>query len=354
MLKFRSIRVLLAGAGAALGAACIDFPSEPPKFEELFVVRAVDLYIGAADLAPDLIAVNSDSSAFVLVSDSTTFSATLAQMCGACVAANGTTISKPAFNYTFNSTVPKPADLVSAQITGGSITLFLMNNLGFDPIRPSASPTAQRGTMTVTLRRGPTAVATYTMNGATIDFPHGIQRTVNVPLSAFVFDQALTAEVNINSPAGDPVLINTSNSVTIIAGPVRTNIGQITLNVASQTFGDTNELDLSDMDTDLGDRIQGGGIRLRFENPFNVTGAFNLVITGPGVSITRSITMTANATSANRVSLTADEIRSLLGKVLEVQVNGSFSAPGGQLTVTPAQVAIISTDLELAIQPIGD
>ena len=351
MLKFRSIRILLAGAGAALGAACIDFPSEPPKFEELFVVRAVDLFIGAADLVPDLIAVNGDSSAFVLVSDSTTFTANLGQMCGACVTANGTTIAKPAFNYTFSNTIPQPTDLVSAQITGGTITLKLVNNLGFDPIRPSATA---RGSMTVTLRRGTTAVASYVMNGNTIDFPNGIQRTVNIPLSAFVFDQALTAEVNIDSPAGDPVLINTANSVTIIAGPVRTEIGQITVNVASQSFGDTNELDLSDMDTDLGDRVQGGGIRLRFENPFNVGGDFSLVVTGPGVSITKSITMAANATSTNRVSLTADEIRSLLGKVVEVQVNGSFSAPGGQLTLTPAQVALISTDLELAIQPIGD
>lgn len=351
MLKFRSIRILLVGAGAALGAACIDFPSEPPKFEELFVVRAVDLAIGAADLAPDLITVNGDSSAFVLMSDSTTFSANLGQMCGACVAANGTTISKPAFNYTFSNTVPKPTDLVSAQITGGTITLFLMNNLGFDPIRPSATA---RGSMTITLRRGTTVVASYAMNGNTIDFPNGIQRTVNIPLSPFVFDQPLVAEVNINSPAGDPVLINTSNSVTIIAGPVRTNVSQITVNVASQTFGDTNELDLSDMDAELGERIQGGGVRLRFENPFNVNGMFNLVITGPGVSITKSVTMAANATSTNRVSLTTDELRSMLGQVLEMQINGSFSAPGGQLTLTPAQVAIISTDLELAIQPIGD
>lgn len=354
MLRFRSIRILLAGAGAALGVACIDFPSEPPKFEEVFVVGGVDLFIGAADLAPDLITVNGDSSAFIIVSDSTTFSANLAQMCGACVAANGTTISKPAFNHTFNSTVPKPTDLVSAQVTGGTITLKLVNNLGFDPIRPSASPTAARGTMTITLRRGTTAVATYAMDGNTIDFPHGIQRTVNIPLSAFVFDQALAAEVNINSPAGDPVLINTSNSVTIIAGPVRTTIGQMTVNVASQSFADTNELDLSDMDTELGDRILGGGVRLRFENPFNATGAFNLVITGPGVSITKSVSMIANATSANRVTLTADEIRSLLGKVLEVRLSGSFSAPGGQLTLTPAQVVTITTDLELAIQPFGD
>lgn len=351
MSKLRLLRLLTAGAAASLGAACIEFPSEPPKFEELFVVRAVDLYLGAADLAPAEIGITADSSAFVLVSDSTTFSASLGQMCGPCVAANGTTISKPAFNYTFSNTVPKPTNLVSATISGGTVTLKLVNNLGFDPIRPSATA---RGTMSVTLRRGTTAVASYVMDGNTIDFPNGINRTVNIPLSAFVYDQALTAEVNINSPAGDPVLINTSNSVTIIAGPVRANIPQVTVNVASQTFGDTNELDLSDLETDLGDKILGGGIRFQFQNPFNVGGSFSLVIIGPGVSINRSITMTANGTSSGRVSLTAAELQSLLGKVLEVQVNGSFSAPGGQLTLTPDQVAIISTDLELAIQPIGD
>lgn len=346
-------RVLALCLVAITLGACGLLPSEPPHFEETYVVQAASLNLSAVDLAPAEVGVNADSSAFEIVSDSTTFQATLGQMCGGCGALNGTTAAKPAFTATFSSTIPVSASLIAASVVSGTIDFYIGHNLSFDPIRPSAT---NRGTIVLTVKRGTATIATTTINGTTTAFPTGSILAFAVPVSAFNLNGPLTVDVTLTSPAGDPVLINTSQIVVAQAGPVRASISQVTVNVASQSFADTVPLDLTETKLNLGQKLEGGAFRFNFTNPFAVGGSFSLKVLDAGtnaVILDKAVTLAQSATSANRLALTKAEITSLLGKPLTVIINGTFSAPGGQLVLTPKQVANFTTLLEIIVRPLG-
>lgn len=349
MLSSRLFRV--APAALLLGAAGCEFPTEAPKFENVFVVRAADLALSAGDLLPDSVTVRPDSSAFDIQTDTVSFSAKLGQMCPSCGPAHGTTVPKPAFTYSFGDAIALPGDIAGVEIASGLIPVRVTNNLGFDPIRPSASA---RGVVTITLRNGTTVVGQHVMNGNFADLPQGIVRTINISVGAFTWDQDLSATIDVDSPAGDPVTIDTSRSLQVRAGPMQLSIASVTVNVASRSFADTSEADLTELSGEFGEKVQGGAVRLTFENPFNIGGSFSLELRTPTTTITKSLTLSPNATSTNRLSLTAGEIQSLLGEIVTVTISGGFSAPGGTLTLTPRQVARIITEMELTLIPFGD
>lgn len=338
----------------AVAGACGLLPSEPPKFEETYVVQAASLNLSAVDLAPAEVGVNADSSAFEIISDSTIFQATLGQMCSACGALNGTTAPKPAFTATFSSTIPVSSALIAASVAGGTIDIGVGNGLNFDPVRPNA---VNRGTIVVTVRRSTTTIATYTINGTTTAFAPGSIIAASVPVSAFNLNGPLAVDITVTSPAGDPVLIDVTDFIIAQVGPVRASISQVTVSVASQTFADTVPLDLTESKIELGDKVEGGAFRFTFTNPFAVGGSFSLKVLNANTNATildKAITLAQSATSANRLALTKAEIASLLGKPLKVVISGSFAAPSGQLTLTPKQVANFTTLLELVVRPLGD
>lgn len=350
----RARSAIAAIAAVAAVGGCGMMPSEPPKFEQVYVVEAASLDLSAYDLSPDAITLNADSSAFLFTSDSTIINRSLGQLCSTCGAANGTSVPKPAFNTTFSTTIATTANLVSASITGGTIDLRLTNNLNFDPIRPSATA---RGTISMTIRRGTTTIATYTAAGTAMAFAPGSVIGGPIAITPFTFDGPLTVDVNVNSPAGDAVVMDTSRSIRIKAGPMAVAVSQVTVTVTGQTFSDTSDLDLTNTEGELGDKIQGGAFRFNFTNPFAVGGNFSLTFRDASTGATllsKSITLAQSATSSARIALTKSEIESLLGQEIEVIVSGGFNAPSGQLTLTPKQVATFTSLLEITVLPFGD
>ncbi len=336
----------------ALGA-CDMIPTEPPNFEQTYVVQAASLNLSAADLAPAEVGVNADSSAFLIVSDSTLRSASLGEICSACRPLQGTTAPKPAFTYTFSTTIPVSAQLIAASVVGGTIDLALGNGLNFDPVRPSASA---RGSIVMTVRRGTTTVATFTVNGTTTAFPPGTVLGGAIPITPFNFNQSLSVDVTVTSPAGDPFVVDTARRLLAAAGPLRASISEVTVSVASQSFADTTSLDFSETQVNLSDKLQGGAFRFNFTNPFAVGGSFSLRFFELGSAtavLQKSVTLAPTATSANRIGLTRAEVTSLLGKQLTVIVDGTFNAPSGQLTLTPRQVANFTSLLEIIVRPFG-
>lgn len=339
---------------AVVVGACGLLPSEPPHFEEVYVVQAATLNLSAADLAPAEVSLNTDSSAFEIVSDSAVVAATLAQMCSACHPLHGTTAAKPAFTYTFSFDIPVSTALVAASITGGVFDLFVANVLTFDPLRPSATA---RGSIVMTVRRGSTTVASLTLDGTTVGFPQSNVLGGTVPMSAFNLNGPLTVDVTIDSPAGDAVTIDTTGGIVVFAGPVRASISEVTVSVASQSFADTVPLDFTETKLNLSEKLEGGAFRFSFTNPFAVGGSFSLEVLDAATGSTlldKAITLVPAATSFNRIGLSKAEITSLLGKQLRVIISGSFDAPTGQLTLSPGQVATFTTLLELTVLPLGD
>lgn len=344
--------LLLLLAVVTLGA-CGLLPSEPPKFEETYVVQAASLNLSAIDLAPGEIGVNTDSSAFEIVSDSTIFVAKLGDMCTACRPINGTTAAKPAFTYTFSSTIPVSPALISASITGGAFDLYVAHTLSFDPIRPSATA---RGSVVMTVKRGTTTVASLTLDGNTQPLPaDGLLHGASVPMTPFNLNGPLTIDVTVTSPAGNAVTIDTSDVILVFAGPVRAQVSQVTVSVASQSFADTVPLDLTQTKLNLNEKLEGGAFRFNFTNPFAVGGSFTLKVldAGGAILLNKNVTLAQSATSANRLALTKAEITSLLGKPLTVIISGTFSSPTGQLVLTPKQVANFTTLLEIIVRPLG-
>jgi len=347
-------RVLLASLAVLALGACDLIPTEPPNFEETYVVQAPTLNLSAADLAPAEVGVNADSSAFLIVSDSTLLSASLGEICAACRTLHGTTVPKPAFTYTFSSTIPVSSQLIAASVAAGTIDLALANGLNFDPVRPSASA---RGSIVMTVRRGTTTVATFAVNGTTTAFPPGAVLGGAIPITPFNFNQSLTVDVTVTSPAGDPFVVDTARRLLAAAGPLRASISEVTVSVATQSFADTTSLDFTQTKVDPNDKLEGGAFRFNFVNPFAIGGSFSLRFfdAGSGAALfQKAVTLAPSATSSSRIALTRDEVTSLLGKQLTVIVDGTFNAPSGQLTLTPRQVLRFTSLLEIVVRPFGD
>src|SRR5947208_1754771 len=90
-------RILLpaAAATAVLGACTI--PTDAPVTDVRWVVPAPTTRIAVASVLPAGVSILPDSSAFAIIVPPTTVTRQLSQDCAACVAANGLTVPKPAF-----------------------------------------------------------------------------------------------------------------------------------------------------------------------------------------------------------------------------------------------------------------
>ena len=83
------------------------------------------------------------------------------------------------------------------------------------------------------------------------------------------------------------------------------------MSVSNQSVNlDPVELDVGDIDDDLTDRIQQGGVILDVVNPFGVSVTGTLTI-GP---TTKTFSIPSDATSTVNIDYTGDELRSILGQ----------------------------------------
>jgi hypothetical protein len=296
------------------------------------------------------VTVNAAGDAFVLSLGATTFSQTLGQMCGAvCTVVNGQTVPKPAFTTSFGSTISLPANVAAATLSGGQISVVLTQNLGFDPLRPSSTA---RGYVVVTATSGSVTLAKDSIPGETTPFASGstLTRTLS-PVGAV--SGPITVDVKVFSPAGDPVTVDVSRSVSVTATPVQLRVSQASVSVTNLSVtGQQATLDLGSVDQAVSDHTKAGALLLDIANPFGVGGTMNVVINAPGAAITKQLTLSASATSTARVELTGSEIQSILGKnPVTVTVRGTVSSPSGTATVRPGQTVSIGTRLELTIGP---
>ena len=314
-------------------------------------MQAVEIPLSAADLAPEGVTIAPDSSVFRLETTAPFVGGRLSELCDVCRPLHGAVAPKPGFWATPYNFIFPAAALGPVAVSGGSIQLVFVNNLNFDPIRPSATA---RGSVTIVVLRGSTELIRYRLDGVTDSLPPGTVFGVGLPLPAFIFDQPLGVWAGIDSPAGDSIAIDTTRFLAIRVGPISADIPQVTVNVDARTVSDSGDIDLTDTDSDFATRIQGGGFRLDIENPFNIGGEFELRVVGSGVSIEKTVTILAGGSTTNRIGLTTEEVRSMLGKVVRVYWSGNFSAPGGTVTITPRQVARITIGLEMTLYPLGD
>ena len=341
----------------ALTAGC-DIPTSAPNWETRWIVRAEDTTIPVGSFLPGQVT-QIDATEFGISVNGGGITRSLGELCPACAAFNGMTVPKPAFTTTLRSDVPFPLNLDSLVLTGGTIQVRVVNNFGFDPIRPAASASAARGQIAITIRNAGVVLGVHTIDGAATSFAPGTSR-----LETVTFDPAglprtiggsVALEVMITSPAGDPVEINTAEAISVDAADAAVRASAAMVRVLDRTVSaEPMTLDLSGLDADLTDRVRRGALLLDIENPFSIGGTMTATLTAPGVTLIRTLEVAPGASQV-RLSFSGGELRSLFGPApVSLAVSGPLSGvPAGLVTVRPAQQLTAAGRLELFVATSG-
>ena len=326
-----------------------DVPTDVPIFDVRWVLPVEETSISVVELLPTNVIIaggNFEATPDVVLSQ------TLGSLCTLCVGSSGVPVPKPAFLRTFNQTGSLPTDVVSAVLVGGSISLAIQNDLGFDPINPATAPPAP-GTFTVTLYdtdiTGP-QLGQVILDGANGDAIPAGPSTIPITLTTGTVSSTIFAEVSLDSPAGDDVPINLASGFTVTVGTVSVSSATLVVNGLSVDLDPTN-LDVGGIDTSIPDRILMGSLILDIQNPFDVGVTLDLDISGLGFqTISKTnITISNGATSSVTVTYTADELRRFLGQA-DVLVSGAGTVVGGPATVTPTDEVVIEASLDIVLE----
>lgn len=344
----RTARARALAALAALVLGACDFPTEPPKFQTRFVVPGENTTLSVNQLLPSSITVVG-SNFRLSIGGQAIPSRTLGQMCGTACDAFPTvfTAPKPAFIDSIPVTLNLPADVSGATLAGGSVTVSLIHTFGFDPLRP---PGGANGSLTLRVRNGTNVLGTLTI---TDPFPPNTQLTRTLQLTPGAIAGPLVVTVVLNSPAGSatqPVVIDKNASLTGSVTPDAIDISSAIVAVSNkQVSVQAVAIDLTGFE-DLRDRVKGGAIVINMTNPLNVTGAMTATLTG-GTSgpISKPVTVAAGTTT-QRIQFTEAELRSMLGRELQLTISGPVSGPNGFATVSPGLVISISTLLDFTFE----
>lgn len=347
----RTRSVVRAAALLALLAGGCDYPTSSPKWYTEWLVPIKDTRLSGAELLPASVSTVADGSAFLVAVSPTTMTRTLGQLCGqVCVQGSGSSMPKPAFAASLVDTLDLPGGVSAATLVGGTVSVSVTNGFSFDPLRPSATA---RGSLTIALTSGTTTLGTLTLSGSDTALPPGTTLRRDLALGNGPVSGGVLVTLTLTSPAGDPAWIDASQglSVTATAGSVRVTSVAVVVNekpVAVQPM----PLDLSDVDQSLIDRVHGGTLVVKVDNPFPITGPMTLTINGGGLSApVRKTVAVLTGQSTQRVDFALPELQSILGRAgLEVRGDGVVSA-ATPVAVTPWQSVLITTQLDLIVGP---
>lgn len=341
-------------------AAC-EIPSEAPILQQTWIVPGDSVTVSVAQLLPTNVLPNVGGTAFtVAIPNPSNFNATLGALCGQPACQSGATVVAPVPAFTSGAgtlatTVTFPAGVTAATVSGGTLTLSIINNLGFDPLRPNGT-VAPFGSVAVSLTSGGTT-STTTFLGDTRTMTNGQTSAFVVPLPVGVYTGSIAVSVAFTVPAGGNASLSSGNSLSVSAAVSGLTLTQATVVVTNDAVNTApSAFDLEG--ADFADQVESGGLLLEILNPFTASASMNVVLSAPAqagaaaVSITKSLTIPATPTSSATVLLSRSELQSLLGKSsVTMAVNGTATGTGAgnTVTVTPTQRMILRTRVQLVI-----
>lgn len=337
---------------AAVGAVACDYPTELPRWDTRWEIPADSTALRVDSLLPARVRVAGDRSAFLLALDPVAYGRSLGQACGACGAAQGQSVPKPAFTLVAAGQSLLPADVGQVALAGGTVTVTVTNQFGFDPLRPAAAPGSPTGSLTLTVASGGVTLGTVQVSGAQVAFPSGTSLVRQVALQPATVAGPVDVTLSLTSPAGDAVVVDTARRVSLVATVDEARVASAAVRVQSRAVElDDVALDLDDIDASLEERVVDGAVVLDIANPFAVAGSFTATIVAPGTTITRQVTVPAGASTAT-LALSGDELRALLGSApVTFGASGTVSSTaGGFVTVTPSQVLRVASRLRLTLR----
>ena len=341
----------------ALAATACDLPTEAPQWEQRWILPADRTTVGVEELLPDEVRLTADRSAFTVQVDPVVFQESLGSLCSGCAPLDGRFVPKPAFQSDFHESVDLPADVETAEVRSGRVVVVASNGFSFDPHRPPGGPP---GTVTLALRNGGPGGALLDqvlVDGATTSFAPGALLTRVLEYSGPI-GSTLAVTVTVDSPAGgqdpsDRVLVRLTDQIQVTVTPQQLEVASALITVSGRSFDliDT-DLDVEDLDEGLVERVQSGAFLLDIANPWSIGATFDLTVRGPTLDspITKTVTVPEGATSAARVELTQEELRSFLGQPgITLSGRGTVTPGAGAVSVTPDQVLTIETRLDLVL-----
>jgi hypothetical protein len=337
---------------AILGTWACDVPTGVPRWSTTWVVPAESTTIAVSELLPAGVSVAPGGQAFNVSLDGRMFWRTLAELCGEC---GGFPMGAPvpAFAHSFEATVNMPADVVTAVVSGGTVTVVLQHYFVFDPLDPPG--TDESGSLVIVLEAGGVTLARDSLDGATTTFAPGPPLVRHLALTSGEVSGPITVRVTLRTPGTGsqavPWDLGDLFTVSVVGESVQ--VSEARVRVAGLSVqGAEVELDLDEVDEEIIDRVEGGGFRLEVRNPFELEGAIVLAVGGPGFGpIERTIGIEPGMSEA-RVTYNEDEIRSILGSPgVNFSASGTVAGTGagGTVTVRPAQVLTIKAQLELVV-----
>lgn len=334
-----------------IGLAACDFPTEPPRWDQTWVVPAERFTVNAAEFLPTDIDVNDDTTVFVSETPEASIRFDLGEVCGvACVLLDGFEAEKPAFTDTLSTTADLPADLVRATLAGGSLQATVVHSFNFDLLRPSSDPSDPRGFMVLRASSNGNVVASDSISGEDTTFPGGTVITPDLPIQPVDISNTLDIELIVYSPTGDTTTIETSDTLRVTVEPSTVEISEITVTVDAVTIDPvTTTMDFSGLDATLVDHVESGSLLFDGSNPFPVTGTLDVSFQGIAPTIERSLTVT-EGTFEEAMAFSRSELRAILGTdAVDVVSTGTVTATDGTVTVTPAQELTLDADFELVV-----
>jgi hypothetical protein len=339
----RSAHPVAVVLAVLLPAAC-DIPTQLPRFEPRFVVPVEGTGLGVGDLLPA--SVTQTGTAFRVNIPGASTQLTLGDMCEPCRGAHLAVVPKPAFTHGFSVTAALPQQVASAVVAAADVQVRVRHSLGFDPLQPTGR--TENGTLTLTVTSGGRQLGTAVVTGP---LPPGADLLRTISLAPGDIAGPLELLVVLVSPAGGPVLINRDALFRVDVLPTAVTASEARVVVTGrQVSVRPFQVDLTGMDEELRGRVRSGALIMVMDNPFAVGGALQLRLrVQDGADIQRNVNVAAGRTS-QRVELSQQEIRSLLGQWVNVSLTGPVSGTAGPVTVRPGTEITLEPRLELVLE----
>ncbi len=358
--RLRPTLALSAGIALLALAAC-QLP-EAPEWDVGIVAPFSSDPIGIADFLPGLVQIDSSSTPWVFTIDRQESSIVFSynDMCALWVCAGGISLPVPEFSYTDSLQVLfSDASLVSVEGISGTLSLQVINDLGFEPLRSDATSDGYISLAVRDLGSG-TTIDSLLISAA--DTTIGSAYDITLNFSAADLVDGFVVFFHLFSPDdGLPITINpASASLDLTASLDGIEVAAATVIVDNMSM-DTSFVADIDQDTrdEIMDRVISGAYELMLVHDLELDGSLALSIAGSkadlfsGNPLTEvpltNLVFTSDVAQAGE--LTAQELELIAGfPAIYIGYSGvaSGSGPGNQSRFAPDQT--LQAQLKLTAQ----
>ncbi len=332
---------LALGAGLALLAlAACELP-EAPEWDVGIVAPFSSDPLGIADFLPGVVQIDSLSDPWVFTIDrqESNIGFSYADMCALWLCAGGISLPVPEFSYTDSLQVLfSDASLVSVEGVSGTLSLQVVNNLGFEPLRSDATSDGYISLAVRDLGSG-TTIDSLFLSAA--DTTIGSTYDINLNFSAAELVDGFVVFFHVFSPNdGVPITINPgSASLSLSASLDGIEVAAATVIVDNISMDTSFVADIDQNTRDeIMDRVISGAYELMLIHDLELDGSLALSIAGSEADLfsgnplseVRLIDLVFTSDVAQAGELTAQELE-LIARFPEIYIGYSGVASGTRL-----------------------